>query len=67
MSDSDDTRSDLGSRVEEEEWEDWEEDERQAVRSLFSSETFATVEEALDFDANTHGFDLKTWRAEVRA
>ena len=66
MSDSNDSRSEQEFAVEDENWEDWEEDESDAVKSLFSSETFATVDEALDFDAKVNGFDLRKWREQVR-
>ena len=67
MSEPIDTKSDAGSQIEDENWEDWvEEDERIAAKSLFSDKTFANVEEALQFDTKQHGFDLNKWRAEVR-
>src|SRR5690242_15754284 len=46
-------------------WDDWEGDESCAVQSLFTAETFATVEEALAFDARQHNFDLAQYRTQV--
>lgn len=66
MSGSEDSRGDAEYPAEDENWEDWEEDESDVVKSLFSAETFPTVDEALKFDANINGFDLKKWREVVR-
>lgn len=46
-------------------WEDWEDDESDRVKSLFSNDTFATVDEAVAFDAQRHNFDLNKYRSEV--
>lgn len=40
-------------------WEDWEDDEHVPVKSLFSDDTFPTVQEALAYDAEHHHFDLQ--------
>ena len=65
---SSDHSSDLGGAPGDlaETWEDWEDDEAGTVKSLFSDATFPTVEEALAFDAATHGCDLNQYRQKVR-
>lgn len=48
-------------------WSDWEEDgEEEPVQCLFSVARFATVEEALEHDKRTHGFDFISFRKQVR-
>jgi hypothetical protein len=46
-------------------WEDWEDDERGPVKSLFADATFPAVEDALAYDAAHHGFDLRQYRKQV--
>ena len=58
--------SDDDSQVEDQDWSDWEDDERNAVKSLFSDKTFANIEDALQFDAQHNNFDLIRWIKEVR-
>ena len=66
ISDSDDDHSiDYQGQGEEETWEDWEEDERDRVKSLFSDATFSSVDEALAHDAKEHNFDLNKYRIAV--
>lgn len=57
--------SDGALNAQEENWEDWEDDESAVVKSLFSDDTFASVDEALAFDLKAHSFDLKALLIQV--
>lgn len=46
-------------------WSDWSDDESEQVKSLFSDDMLPSLEAALKFDAENHGFDLKQYITEV--
>ena len=48
-------------------WDDWVSDSlsKHPCKSLFENKTFDTVQEALAFDENTHGFSLKAITARL--
>jgi len=45
--------------AEAETWDDWQDDESGLVKSLFSDDTFSSVDEALACDSTKHAFDLR--------
>ena len=56
------------SQPDREEWEDWGDAgdaDADPVKSLFCDKMFATAEEALAFDAEKYGFDLRRYRQQV--
>jgi hypothetical protein len=63
MSENGDTQ--CSDEESQENWDDWEDDERVPVKSLFTKEIFKSVDEALHFDARCNGFDLLQWREKV--
>ena len=49
-------------------WDDWGDggEDSDPVQSLFCTRVFPTAEDALDFDAKEHSFDLRLYRQQVR-
>lgn len=66
-SESSEDGSQLGQKLEEGEWEDWEEQEDEIGRviCLCSNDECGSVEEALALDAEKNGFDLEQFRNKV--
>jgi len=68
--DSDDgTLSSVEDEEEEETWDDWVSDsmEQRPCRSLFDEKVLPSVEAAIAYDKNTHGFDLDAFCAGLCA
>ena len=53
----------------EETWSDWVSDSisKQPCQSLFENKILSSVSEALEYDKNTHGFDLDALCAKLSA
>lgn len=53
----------------EETWSDWVSDSmsKQPCQSLFEDKTLPSVSEALEYDKNTHGFDLNALCSKLGA
>ena len=61
--------SDEDIQSEQNDWEDWrvqDDDSEQATYSLFDDIMLPTADAAMDYDASSHGFDLRKFRVQVR-
>lgn len=57
----------VSSDNDEQDWSDWDEaDDAEPTQSLFSTEMFPSTRQALDYDSEHHGFDLRQFRQQVR-
>lgn len=75
---SDSDYDDNNQQQHDSDWEDWDaaagaggaegedEEENDATRSLFDSSVLPSPAAALEYDAATHGFDLRQYRRQVR-
>lgn len=67
MDRGEDSSEDEGGPDNEEQWDEWESNTGEdATRSLFSPQILGSPEEAMDHDAQHHGFDLRHYIVKVR-
>jgi hypothetical protein len=65
MSSYSDTSSELAGAAQQEEWDEWEENEGDGFKSLFSDARFETLQEVLQNDEERTGFNLQKYRMQA--